>query len=339
MLLVGYVPKSGEPDAKFGSRFFLKWCLLLLLLDVDLPDRSICHGYVTQLLISLHTSDKSVHPTSVVFPYSPGTLVQSGTNQGIEPRSLDNLCCLSGLLLMRPFGDFAACGAKGIPRIDVQLCAVCHAHQGVALCKRVQPSRTQGLIRTTMRAAVRLPPPLLHWQANPSSTTRATPSARCSTKRLPKTSRPGTNLTAQASSTARATTTPQGFMSAKRFANIRHAASSPTAFPASIVMTLGTTTSSPITARAGVSAPRAIHGAWWRRPWHLTDHVFPRLPVRHWVLSVSKRLRYFMQRDWAVLGKVLRIFLSVIAQPLWNFSCWRSETALKRHFCAVSDRR
>ena len=42
---------------------------------------------------------------------------------------------------------------------------------------------------------------------------------------------------------------------------------------------------------------------------HLTDHVFPRLPVRQWVLSVPKRLRYFMQRDGAVLNMVLRIFL------------------------------
>jgi hypothetical protein len=46
------------------------------------------------------------------------------------------------------------------------------------------------------------------------------------------------------------------------------------------------------------------------------DHVFPRLPVRQWVLSVPKRLRYFMQRDGAVLGMVLRIFLRVIAQSL-----------------------
>ena len=46
---------------------------------------------------------------------------------------------------------------------------------------------------------------------------------------------------------------------------------------------------------------------------HLTDHVFPRLPVRQWVLSVPKRLRYFMQRDGAVLNMVLRIFLQVIA--------------------------
>jgi len=49
---------------------------------------------------------------------------------------------------------------------------------------------------------------------------------------------------------------------------------------------------------------------------HLTDHVFPRLPVRQWVLSVPKRLRYFMQRDGVVLNMVLRIFLRVIAQNL-----------------------
>ena len=49
---------------------------------------------------------------------------------------------------------------------------------------------------------------------------------------------------------------------------------------------------------------------------HLIDHVFPRLPVRQWVLSVPKRLRYFMQRDGAALNMVLRIFLRVIAQNL-----------------------
>ena len=49
---------------------------------------------------------------------------------------------------------------------------------------------------------------------------------------------------------------------------------------------------------------------------HLTDYVFPLLPVRQWVLSVPKRLRYFMQRDGAVLSMVLRIFLRVIAQSL-----------------------
>ena len=53
---------------------------------------------------------------------------------------------------------------------------------------------------------------------------------------------------------------------------------------------------------------------------HLNDHVFPRLPVRQWVLSVPKRLRYFMQRDGAVLSMVLRIFLRVIAQTLQTHS-------------------
>ena len=53
---------------------------------------------------------------------------------------------------------------------------------------------------------------------------------------------------------------------------------------------------------------------------HLTDHVFPRLPVRQWVLSVPKRLRYFMQQGGPVLGMVLRIFLRVIAQTLQTHS-------------------
>jgi len=53
---------------------------------------------------------------------------------------------------------------------------------------------------------------------------------------------------------------------------------------------------------------------------HLTDHVFPRLPVRQWVLSVPKRLRYYMQRDGPVLNMVLRIFLRVIAQTLQTHS-------------------
>ena len=45
---------------------------------------------------------------------------------------------------------------------------------------------------------------------------------------------------------------------------------------------------------------------------HLVDHVFPHLPVRQWVLSVPKRLRYFMQRDGVALNSALRIFLRVI---------------------------
>jgi hypothetical protein len=70
-----------------------------------------------------------------------------------------------------------------------------------------------------------------------------------------------------------------------------------------------------------VSAPRATPGAWWKRRRTFTDHVFPRLPVRQWVLSVPKRLRYYMQRDGPVLNMVLRIFLRVIAQSLQSANC------------------
>ena len=38
--------------------------------------------------------------------------------------------------------------------------------------------------------------------------------------------------------------------------------------------------------------------------------------MRQWVLSVPKRLRYFMQRDAVALNMVLRMFLRGIAQSL-----------------------
>ncbi|MBN8520242.1 MAG: transposase, partial [Candidatus Accumulibacter sp.] len=49
---------------------------------------------------------------------------------------------------------------------------------------------------------------------------------------------------------------------------------------------------------------------------HLADHVFPRLPVRQWVLSVPKRLRYPLEHDRAIETLALRIFLSVVEQAL-----------------------
>jgi hypothetical protein len=49
---------------------------------------------------------------------------------------------------------------------------------------------------------------------------------------------------------------------------------------------------------------------------HLTDHVFPHLPARQWVLSVPKRLRYFVQRDGDVRDAALRIFMRVIERSL-----------------------
>jgi DNA-directed RNA polymerase subunit RPC12/RpoP len=49
---------------------------------------------------------------------------------------------------------------------------------------------------------------------------------------------------------------------------------------------------------------------------HIADHVIPRLPVRQWVLSVPKRLRYFLQADPAVQNLALHIFLSAVEQGL-----------------------
>jgi hypothetical protein len=55
---------------------------------------------------------------------------------------------------------------------------------------------------------------------------------------------------------------------------------------------------------------------------HLVEHVFPVQPVRQWVLSVPKRLRYFMQRDAVALNCALRLFLRAIRSALIE----RSET-------------
>ncbi len=49
---------------------------------------------------------------------------------------------------------------------------------------------------------------------------------------------------------------------------------------------------------------------------HLVDHVFPPLPVRQWVLSLPKRLRYFLQRKPAAVNAVLHIFLRTIEAAL-----------------------
>jgi len=49
---------------------------------------------------------------------------------------------------------------------------------------------------------------------------------------------------------------------------------------------------------------------------HLAEHVFPRLPVRQWVLSVPKRLRDHLQHDPTIETLALRIFLSIVEQVL-----------------------
>ena len=49
---------------------------------------------------------------------------------------------------------------------------------------------------------------------------------------------------------------------------------------------------------------------------HLADHVLPRMPVRQWVLSLPKRLRYHLQHDREALSSALRIFLDAVEQHL-----------------------
>jgi len=49
---------------------------------------------------------------------------------------------------------------------------------------------------------------------------------------------------------------------------------------------------------------------------HLVDHVLPPLPVRQWVLSLPKRLRYHLHHDRAALNCTLRIFLDEIERLL-----------------------
>ena len=49
---------------------------------------------------------------------------------------------------------------------------------------------------------------------------------------------------------------------------------------------------------------------------HLVDHGLPRLPVRQWVLSLPKRLRYYLQHDREALNAALRSFRDEIERHL-----------------------
>jgi hypothetical protein len=49
---------------------------------------------------------------------------------------------------------------------------------------------------------------------------------------------------------------------------------------------------------------------------HLVDHVFPQVPVRQWVLSFPKRLRYFLHQDASLVNAVLGIFLAEVEAAL-----------------------
>ena len=43
---------------------------------------------------------------------------------------------------------------------------------------------------------------------------------------------------------------------------------------------------------------------------HLSDHVLPLLPLRQWVLSIPKRLHYFLPDDVVLRGATMRPLLA-----------------------------
>ena len=49
---------------------------------------------------------------------------------------------------------------------------------------------------------------------------------------------------------------------------------------------------------------------------HLVDRVFPRVPVRQWVLSFPHALRYRLAYDAQLTTDVLRIFIKVVFESL-----------------------
>ncbi len=49
---------------------------------------------------------------------------------------------------------------------------------------------------------------------------------------------------------------------------------------------------------------------------HLLEEVLPKLPLRQWVLSVPKWLRYHLTKDAALASQVLRIFIDEIEKQL-----------------------
>ncbi len=49
---------------------------------------------------------------------------------------------------------------------------------------------------------------------------------------------------------------------------------------------------------------------------HLVDHVIPYVPLRQWVLSLPRKIRYILARDAKLLSRTLRIFVSEIFRDL-----------------------
>jgi hypothetical protein len=53
---------------------------------------------------------------------------------------------------------------------------------------------------------------------------------------------------------------------------------------------------------------------------HLVDHMIPPVPVREWLLSLPKRLRWHQHRDPVLTTAILRLFLRAVEQTLGTHS-------------------
>ena len=68
---------------------------------------------------------------------------------------------------------------------------------------------------------------------------------------------------------------------------------------------------------------------------HLVDHVLPHLPVRQWVLSVPKRLRYFMQRQCPGVAKLDKASVHIGAVAFIHRFGSSLNTHVHFHVCVV----
>ena len=68
---------------------------------------------------------------------------------------------------------------------------------------------------------------------------------------------------------------------------------------------------------------------------HLVDHVLPHLPVRQWVLSVPKRLRYFMLRQCPGVAKLDKASVHIGAVAFIHRFGSSLNTHVHFHICAI----
>ena len=224
-------------------------------------------------------------------PDASNLQARTGNSSGFCVWRLGNICC------------------GGNNCINVQLCALCHAHQGVAPCTRLQLSRTQGHNRTTMRAAAAAAAPAAA-VAKPKLFNPRHPERTLLYQTIAEHFETWHELASAGQFDPRATITPKSYVS-QAFRKHLSVASSPTAF-ARRGDDCGHDYFVASPARPGCPPPRATPGAWWKRRRTSRTTSFP--PAGAPVGAVGpKRLRYFMHPRWdgPVLNMVLRIFLRV----------------------------